>query len=118
MKKQALILSALLLTAAAAAVTPAAAADVRPVQNTVLSHFIGSTLFGAAHANLGVISAVSPVRGEVALVGRHGELVAINTSMLVRDGWNVYAPKVTVGDVAAASNLRIPITQPTIRVIE
>ena len=115
MKKQALILSALLLSTAA--ITPAAA-TVQPVQNRVLSHFVGSTLFGKAHANLGVVAAVSPVRGEIALVGRHGELVAINSSMLIRDGWNVYAPDVTGGDVAAASGEHIPITQPTIRVIE
>jgi hypothetical protein len=84
-----------------------------PVAPQELNGFIGSTLHGRAYANLGVVSAVDRYSGTAAVVGRHGELVTIHTSMLVKNGKSdLRAPTLTAGDIAAHSNAgmsRVPM---------
>ena len=119
MKKHRLLLPLVLLSAAA--VAPAAAFE-RPVAPFELDGFIGKNLHGAGFANLGIVSAADPYSGLIAVVGRHGELATIHTSMLVANGKSTLrAPALTVGDVARVSYggmSRVPMVDPRIIIEE
>jgi hypothetical protein len=117
MKTHTLILPLLLLTAG----TVPAAADTL-VSSWELNRFIGSNLKGTAQSNLGIVSAANRDSGTVAVVGRHGELATVHTSMLTRAGMKLQAPTVSRGDIAMASYSgmnRVPLGgEPTIIIEE
>jgi hypothetical protein len=86
-----------------------------PVAPHELNGFIGNTLHGRAYANLGIVSAADRTSGTIAVVGRHGELATVHTSMLVRNGKSdLRAPLLTSADIARRSNSgmsRVPLMQ-------
>lgn len=93
----------------AAAVAPASAQEIverttviREV-TTDLNHFIGQDLYGLGHADLGVVSSVNPDTGVIGVTGKHGEFALISGTMLAHDGWTLYAPGLTAGDLKEAS---------------
>ena len=102
MKKSTMFLPLLLLSAAAAA--PASAERVlMPVAAQDLNRFIGMEIHGAAHADLGVVSQADRRLGLIALAGKHGEFAVLHTSLLKRDGLQIYAPSLNVGHIAMIS---------------
>jgi hypothetical protein len=102
MKMRTQLVSALLLSAAIAA--PAWAYDLRRVDAQDLNHFIGMEVHGAAQADLGVVSEVDSNLGLVGLAGKHGEFAVLHTSLLRRNGLQMYAPTLTVGHIAEISS--------------
>jgi len=99
-----LIVSAALVTALglAAAPTPAAAVT-RSVEKRELSHFVGTDVIGRANVDLGVVDTVDPRLGLIAMRGKHGEFAVLHTSLLKRDGFRMFAPELSVGDIAQIS---------------
>jgi len=121
--KRTMLIASLLLLSSAAAVPASAFEGLQPVAPQELNAFVGSNLFGQAHANLGVVSAVDPVAGVIGLTGRFGEYALISSSMLARNGLTLRAPELTAGDIKIASdtNLAHPgamIATPHVIVIE
>jgi hypothetical protein len=76
---------------------------VTTVYSNDLNGFIGRNLFGWGKANLGVVSRVDPYSGVIGVAGRYGEYALISVSMLTNDGWTLYAPTLTAGDMKVAS---------------
>lgn len=101
MKPKTLLVSSLILGSTIAA-APALAA-LHPVTSHDLDRFIGSTIFGEAQAPLGVVSRVDVPNGVVSVVGRHGQLALLHTSVLARNGTRVRAPEVSIGEFNDAS---------------
>jgi hypothetical protein len=96
----ALFASSLLFSVAGAANVHA---ELRPVEGKELNQYIGWTVVGAARAPLGVISKVDLNAGVIGVVGRHGEFALMHTSALRRNGLELAAPTVSIGDFARAS---------------
>ena len=69
-----------------------------------LNAFVGSTLFGFGHANLGVVTTASSARGVIGVTGRHGEFALISVFLLTHDGLKLYAPTLTTYDIKVASD--------------
>ncbi len=106
MKKRTQLLSLLLLSAAVAA--PASAERImNPVAAQDLNRFIGSEVHGAAHADLGVVSQADSRLGLIALTGKHGEFAVLHTSLLKRDGLQMFAPGLNVGHISQISMNRL-----------
>ena len=105
MKKRTMFLSLLLLSAAVAA--PASAERIlKPVAAKDLSRFVGTTVYGRAHANIGVVSQVDRKRGLIAVAGKRGDFAVLHTSLLARDGMRMFAPQLSVGQMASISAKR------------
>jgi hypothetical protein len=83
-------------------VAPALAEPV-PVAARDLDRYIGSTVWGAADADLGIVAAANRDMGTIAVVGPGGELATIDESMLMHDGDRLSAPEVTGADIAQMS---------------
>lgn len=96
-----LIFSALLLTVAA---LPAIAAIGEPVGRAQLGRYVGSELYGAHGADLGIISSVSTRAGDVSVVGPQGQVLTIGASMLMHNGLMLMAPDLTAAEIAAWTN--------------
>ena len=80
---------------------------VTQIRTPDLDHFVGTTLYGAAHAPLGVVSAANRDTGVIGVTGRHGEFADIDASLLTHDGWTLHAPTLTAGDIKTASNVQL-----------
>ncbi len=117
-----------ILTALAISISVAVPASAQPNPAYLaphdLDHFVGQNLFGIGHIRLGVVSAVDPSTGVIAVVGRHGEFARVSSSLVLRDGLNLWAPNLTLSTVRIASdtNLERPaagtIVLPEVEVIE
>lgn len=77
------------------------------VRDQDLNQFIGRNVFGFAHANLGVVSAVNRNKGMIVIIGRHGEYARVSASLLTRDGTILYASSLTAGDIKQASAISL-----------
>lgn len=84
------------------AVTTPAAAVTRPVEKSELTHFVivGATVLGRDYVPLGGVSKVNPHNGLVGIVGNHGEFFVTHFSLLRRDGYRLFAPELSIADVA------------------
>lgn len=123
MRKHLLALPLLLLSAGA--ITPALAQRpiLQPVAREDLSRFVGTNLHGRAYANLGVVSAVDRRAGVIGLHGPYGEYALIHTSVLARNGLQLRAPTLSIGDVRRASDKNMArrgavIINPTVEIEE
>jgi hypothetical protein len=76
---------------------------LQPVAGEELNQFVGWTLFGEAHAPLGVVSKYDLNAGVIGVVGRHGEFALLHISVLKRNGIELWAPTITFGEFAQAS---------------
>ena len=59
---------------------------------------------GAAYADLGVVSQADSNLGLIGLSGKHGEFAVLHTSLLRRDGLQMFAPSLNVGHIAEISS--------------
>jgi hypothetical protein len=113
-----MLLLPVLLFAAVGATQASATSPVAPSQ---LDSFIGTSLKGYGHTNLGIVGAANTEAGTIAVVGRHGELATVHASMMVRDGMTLRAPALTPNDIVRVSNAGLskePFTAGTIIIEE
>ena len=97
---------AILVLCSAAASAPCLAQPARsltPVAAQELDKFVGTTLYGRARVNLGIVTGVNRERGTIKVVAWQGEHATIPVSLLGRAGLQLRAPAVMLADVAHAS---------------
>jgi hypothetical protein len=104
MRTHLLILPLLVLPAAAPAMaeTSVPTAETR-VAPSALDRFVGTTMKGLADAPLGIVGAANTETGTVAVVGRHGEIATIHTSLMLKQGMKLKAPALGTGDIVRVS---------------
>jgi hypothetical protein len=99
--RKTLLASSLLLSLAANGAH--ALPQYQPVASEDLSRFVGKAVLGEALTPLGVVTAVDEQAGVVGVVGPHGEFALMHTSVLARNGLELRAATISIGELNVAS---------------